>query len=179
MFHHPGQRYVDAKQIVAQEGMVFLPLIIHVYASGFEYGIYRAMRALLREFVDAVAAPDYLALLPYMQRTPERDKVLFALRLALRNRCQVATTLGYGPRYLHSTGQLHKGGPPTGVLLMFTADAPDDLPIPGEPFGFATLQRAQALGDFQALSAAGRRVLRLPLGYNIEQGLQHAVNNVL
>jgi hypothetical protein len=58
-------------------------------------------------------------------------------------------------------------------------DAPDDLPIPGEPFGFATLQRAQALGDFQALSAAGRRVLRLPLGYNIEQGLQHTVNNVL
>ena len=66
--------------------------------------------------------------------------------LALRNRCKVATTLGYGPRYLHATGQLHKGGPHTVVVLMFTADVPDDLPIPGEPLGFATLQRAQALG---------------------------------
>src|SRR5437870_2304136 len=66
--------------------------------------------------------------------------------LALRNRCKVATTLGYGPRYLHATGQLHKGGPHTVVVLMFTADVHDDLPIPGEPLGFATLQRAQALG---------------------------------
>jgi transaldolase/glucose-6-phosphate isomerase len=142
-------------------------------------GKYRTVRALLRAFVEAVAAPDYLALLPYMQCTPERHQVLLVLRLALRNRRKVATTLGYGPRYLHSTGQLHKGGPPTAVLLMFTAEAPEDLPIPGEPFGFATLQRAQALGDFRALSAAGRRVLRLHLGHNIEQGLQHIVNSVL
>jgi transaldolase/glucose-6-phosphate isomerase len=142
-------------------------------------GKYRTVRALLRAFVEAVAAPDYLALLPYIQCTPERHQVLLVLRLALRNSRKVATTLGYGPRYLHSTGQLHKGGPPSAVLLMFTADAPEDLPIPGEPFGFATLQQAQALGDFQALSAAGRRVLRLHLGHNIEQGLQHIVNSVL
>jgi hypothetical protein len=70
---------------------------------------------------------------------------------------------GYGPRYLHSTGQLHKGGPNTGVFVMITATPPEDLPIPGEPFSFGTLELAQAVGDFGALGAAGRRALRAHL----------------
>ena len=77
------------------------------------------------------------------------------MRLALRERRHVATTLGYGPRYLHSTGQLHKGGPNTGVFILFTAEAAADLPIPGQPYDFATLQRAQALGDFRSLNYQG------------------------
>jgi hypothetical protein len=142
-------------------------------------GKHRTVHALLRAFVGAVAAPDYLALLPYMQRAPERHKTLLALCLALRNRRKVATTLGYGPRYLHSTGQLHKGGPPTGVLIILTVEAAEDLFIPGEPFGFATLQQAQALGDFRALRAAGRRVLRIHLGRDIESGLERLLQSVL
>jgi transaldolase/glucose-6-phosphate isomerase len=81
-----------------------------------------------------------------------RHETWQALRGAVRNRLKVATTLGYGPRYLHSTGPLHKGGPNTGVFIVFTADAVEDIPIPGQPYGFAVLQRAQALGDFLALS---------------------------
>jgi transaldolase/glucose-6-phosphate isomerase len=142
-------------------------------------GQHRTVRALLRAFVGAVAAPDYLALLPYMRRAPERHKMLLDLCLALRNRHKVATTLGYGPRYLHSTGQLHKGGPPTGVMIMLTVEASEDVSIPGEPFGFATLQRAQAVGDFRALRAAGRRVLRIHLGRNVASGLERIVESVL
>ena len=70
---------------------------------------------------------------------------------------------GYGPRYLHSTGQLHKGGPPTGVFVLVSAAAAIDLPIPGQPYSFATLELAQALGDFASLASAGRRALHLHL----------------
>jgi hypothetical protein len=82
----------------------------------------------------------------------------------------VATTVGYGPRYLHSTGQLHKGGPNTGVFLQLVGDDPDDLPIPGEKFTFGVLKQAQALGDFQALRNHGRRVLRVQ-ARDVAQGL--------
>jgi hypothetical protein len=71
--------------------------------------------------------------------------------------------LGYGPRYLHSTGQLHKGGPPTGVFVIVTVTHTDDLPIPGEPYSFGVLEMAQALGDFTSLDRAGRRVLHVHL----------------
>jgi len=71
--------------------------------------------------------------------------------------------LGYGPRYLHSTGQLHKGGPNSGVFVLITARETQDVPIPGEPFSFETLEHAQALGDFQSLDAAGRRALHAHL----------------
>jgi hypothetical protein len=122
-------------------------------------------------------APDYLALLAYFQRTPARHEALQALRCGVRNRLMVATTLGYGPRYLHSTGQLHKGGPNTGVFIMFTADAPEDIPIPGQAYGFAALQRAQALGDFLALRHKQRRVIRIHLGSDIAGGLKRIVES--
>jgi hypothetical protein len=76
----------------------------------------------------------------------------------------IAVTLGYGPRFLHSTGQLHKGGPDTGIFLQLTAAEGPDLDIPGERYSFGTLRRAQAEGDLQTLAARGRRVLRLDLG---------------
>jgi hypothetical protein len=83
-------------------------------------------------------------------------------RLALRNAHRAATTVGFGPRFLHSTGQLHKGGPPTGVFLQVTDEGRDiDLPIPGKPYTFGTLIDAQALGDLQALRARRRRVARV------------------
>jgi len=115
---------------------------------------------------------DYFSLLAYMLKTPSREKNLQSIRMKLRNNLKVATTLGYGPRYLHSTGQLHKGGPNKGVYIIFTADARYDIPIPDEDYGFATLQRAQVLGDFRSLNNKERRVVRVHLGSDIERGLK-------
>jgi glucose-6-phosphate isomerase len=106
---------------------------------------------------------DYFAVLAYMTRTPERHELLQRVRLAIRDRHRVATTLGYGPRFLHSTGQFHKGGPDTGVFLQICAEK-DEYPIPGERYGFKALHRAQATGDYQVLERRGRRVLRIDLG---------------
>ena len=136
------------------------------------------MRDFLQAFVGQIKAPDYLALLSYVYHTPPRHETLQALRGALRDRFKVATTLGYGPRYLHSTGQLHKGGPNTGVFIMFTADAPEDIAIPGQPYGFATLHRAQALGDFLRLSRKQRRAMRVHLGSDIEGGLERIAESL-
>jgi glucose-6-phosphate isomerase len=105
---------------------------------------------------------DYIALLAYLTPHDATTASLQSLRTWLRDRTRRATTVGYGPRYLHSTGQLHKGGPPTPILVIFTT-AHEDLPIPAERFGFATLEMAQALGDLATLRAAQRRVLWLPL----------------
>jgi transaldolase/glucose-6-phosphate isomerase len=99
------------------------------------------------------------------------DRELQTLRHAVRDAKKVATTLGYGPRFLHSTGQLHKGGPNTGVFLQITCDDPDDLPIPGEKFSFGVLKQAQALGDFKVLAARNRRILRVHVGTDVIAGL--------
>jgi glucose-6-phosphate isomerase len=106
---------------------------------------------------------DYFALLAYVGPDPEIARELRSLRVAVRDRAHVATMLGYGPRYLHSTGQLHKGGSNTGVFVLLTADPAEDLPIPGESFSFGTLELAQALGDFESLGAEGRRALYVHL----------------
>jgi glucose-6-phosphate isomerase len=106
---------------------------------------------------------DYFALLAYLGPDVELQQRLQAFRMAVRGRTRAATMLGYGPRYLHSTGQLHKGGPNTGVFLVITAAPRADLPIPGEAFTFGTLEMAQALGDFASLDAAGRRALHVHL----------------
>jgi glucose-6-phosphate isomerase/transaldolase/glucose-6-phosphate isomerase len=90
----------------------------------------------------------------------------------VRERTRLATTLGYGPRYLHSTGQLHKGGPATSVLVLLAAEDDGDLPIPGERYGFATLTMAQALGDLATLRAAQRRALWIPLAGPVPAALE-------
>ncbi|MBI4485408.1 MAG: glucose-6-phosphate isomerase [Acidobacteria bacterium] len=108
-------------------------------------------------------ASDYFALLAYVGPDPELAGELRALRIAVRDRTRAATMFSYGPRYLHSTGQLHKGGPNTGVFVLMTSQPRADVPIPGEAFSFGTLELAQALGDFVALDAAGRRALHLHL----------------
>jgi transaldolase/glucose-6-phosphate isomerase len=119
-----------------------------------------------------LASPgDYLALCAYFLRTDARDQMLTRMRAAFRDRTRIATTVGYGPRFLHSTGQLHKGGANNGVFLQLTADSPLDLPVPGEPYTFATLRNAQALGDLQVLRRRGRRALRVHLGGDVEAGL--------
>ncbi len=102
---------------------------------------------------------DYFAINAYRAACNRTDAELQALRQAVRDRRHVATGLGYGPRFLHSTGQLHKGGPNQGVFLQVTCDEGPDLAIPGRGFSFGVLNRAQAQGDFQVLAGRGRRIL--------------------
>jgi hypothetical protein len=128
------------------------------------------LEAAIQALLGQVRAGDYVALLAFIAPGAERDRALNAIRLAIRDTYRVATTVGYGPRYLHSTGQLHKGGPNTGVFLQIVGDDPTDLPIPGEKFSFGVLKQAQALGDFQALRNHGRRVLRVQAA-DVAQGL--------
>lgn len=116
-------------------------------------------------------AGDYFALLAYVEDTSEIRSALQAVRLRLRDMRHVATTLGYGPRFQHSTGQEHKGGPNTGVFLQFVATDTVDVPIPDEPYTFSVLKQAQALGDLQSLEAHERRVIRIDLGTGIVSGL--------
>jgi transaldolase / glucose-6-phosphate isomerase len=117
-------------------------------------------------------AGDYIAMLDYIQETPENEELIQAIRTHLRDAIHVATTTGYGPRFLHSTGQLHKGGPPSGVFIQVTADNVVDVPLPNEAFTFGVLKQAQALGDFQSLSSRHRRAIRLHLGKDIAAGLR-------
>jgi glucose-6-phosphate isomerase/transaldolase/glucose-6-phosphate isomerase len=112
----------------------------------------------------AQAAPGkYLAIMAYLNPTPEIDQALTALRRRVTARYHIATTLGYGPRFLHSTGQLHKGGPDSGLFLQITAKHRQSLPIPGAPYTFEALADAQALGDLQALVSLGRPVASVRL----------------
>ena len=114
---------------------------------------------------------DYLAILAYVPMDPDVVERLQRIRVRLRDATGAATTLGFGPRFLHSTGQLHKGGPDTGVFLQLTARPSKDLPIPGWDETFETLIAAQALGDLQSLQRRGRRVLRLDMK-ELDAGLQ-------
>ena len=115
-------------------------------------------------FLRLLRPPDYFGLLAYLQPNTEAfADVLQALRHEVAIGTGCATTLGYGPRYLHSTGQLHKGGPNTGAFVIVTADAAQDLPIPGETYSFGVLELAQATGDFESLNRTGRRALHLHL----------------
>jgi len=136
----------------------------------------------LKAHLARVQAGDYFAVNAYVERTDASHQALQAIRLRVRDRKKVATTLGYGPRFLHSTGQLHKGGPNTGVFIQITSDDAEDLPIPGEPYTFGVLKAAQALGDFFSLTKRNRRTIRVHLGADVNaelKKLQAAVEKVL
>jgi hypothetical protein len=115
---------------------------------------------------------DYIAFLNYIEEIPEVDHKLQQIRTRLRDATHCATTVGYGPRFLHSTGQLHKGGSNTGVFFQLGAKDKTDFPVPGEAYTFSVLKEAQALGDFRALTARGRRVVRIDLGDDLLSGLE-------
>jgi transaldolase / glucose-6-phosphate isomerase len=106
---------------------------------------------------------DYVCLQAFVHETADADAALFDLARRAREETGCVVTTGYGPRYLHSTGQLHKGGPPTGLFLQIVDDTGEELPIPGQPFGFGRLIRAQAAGDYASLKERGRRVARVRL----------------
>jgi len=132
----------------------------------------------LNEFLNQARPGDYVAIQAYVKPDAEADAALQALRTHLRDRLKLATTVGYGPRFLHSTGQLHKGDAGHGLFIQFTADAPEDVPIPDEAgapdssISFGVLKMAQALGDAQALLDAGRRVIRFNLDSDVVAGIK-------
>jgi glucose-6-phosphate isomerase/transaldolase/glucose-6-phosphate isomerase len=119
----------------------------------------------LAELLAELRKGKYIAIMAYIRQTPEVDQVFTEFRRKIIERYNIATTFGYGPRFLHSTGQLHKGGPEKGLFLQITADHEEDLVIPGEPYTFGVVADAQALGDLQALQSLGRLVTRIHLGH--------------
>ncbi len=114
----------------------------------------------------------YLAILAYLTPSPKADAAIRALRKTLLTKHHLTTTAGYGPRYLHSTGQLHKGGPNSGLFLQLIEDMKPDVSIPGQPYTFGTLAQAQAVGDFQSLQARHRTVVRVRLGSRAAQSIK-------
>jgi hypothetical protein len=126
---------------------------------------------ILARFLEQARPGDYVALMAYLPERPQVEEMLQAIREHLRNHLHLATTLGYGPRFLHSTGQMHKGGSNTGLFLQLTADDAEDADVPGQPYTFGVLKRAQAQGDLEALRKHERRVMRIHLGGDVARGL--------
>jgi transaldolase/glucose-6-phosphate isomerase len=136
----------------------------------------------LKSHLNRIHAGDYFAVLGYIQMNAEHEQSLETLRHALRDTKHVATCLGFGPRFLHSTGQAYKGGPNSGVFLQITCDDAVELPVPGQKYTFGIVKAAQARGDFQVLAERGRRALRVHLGKDLKSGLatlQAAVRKAL
>jgi transaldolase/glucose-6-phosphate isomerase len=126
----------------------------------------------LREHLNRLAGGDYFALLAFIPMNSEHEARLQEIRHGLRDKKRVATCLGFGPRFLHSTGQAYKGGPNSGVFLQVTCDNAVDLPVPGQKYTFGVVKAAQARGDFQVLADRGRRALRVHLGKDVKAGLE-------
>jgi transaldolase / glucose-6-phosphate isomerase len=130
----------------------------------------RSLAGYLKAHLGRIKTGDYFALLAFIQMNAAHEKTLQAIRHAVRDHKQVATCLGFGPRFLHSTGQAYKGGPNSGVFLQVTCDDGVELPVPEQKFSFGVVKAAQARGDFQVLAERGRRALRVHL-HDVESGL--------
>ncbi len=136
-------------------------------ASGGE----KTLASYIKAHLARIKAGDYFAVLGYIQMDAEHEDALQILRHLVRDKKGVATCLGFGPRFLHSTGQAYKGGPNSGVFLQITCDDAVELPVPGQKFTFGVVKAAQARGDFQVLADRGRRALRVHLGKDVKAGL--------
>jgi transaldolase / glucose-6-phosphate isomerase len=131
----------------------------------------KSLAGYLQAHLWRIKAGDYFATLGYIQMNAEHEKALQAIRHALRDKKRVATCLGFGPRFLHSTGQAYKGGPNSGVFLQITCDDALELPVPGQKYTFGVVKAAQARGDFEVLAGRGRRALRVHLQKDVAAGL--------
>ncbi|HEY6554158.1 MAG TPA: transaldolase, partial [Vicinamibacteria bacterium] len=149
--------FADAKNVAALQSGV---------------GATPSLAAYLKAHLARVVAGDYVGLLAYLPMTRAHEEALQTPRHLVRDKKKVATCLGFGPRFLHSTGQGYKGGPNTGVFLQITCDDAEDLAVPGKPYTFGIVKAAQARGDFQVLADRGRRALRVHLGTDVAKGLQ-------
>ncbi len=146
-------------------GMSHGPL--RLYLAGGASSVQQALHG----FFKGANRGDYLGILAFVTEDEANDKALRRICTLISDRLQISSTVGYGPRYLHSTGQLHKGGPDEGNFLLLTSDSAEDTGIPGQPYTFGMLMRAQALGDFEALRKHRRRVLRVHLNGETQAGL--------
>src|SRR5712664_2617228 len=124
----------------------------------------------LKTLLDGAKPGAYFAIMAYTTRTPGSEAAIAAIRTAVRDKTKMATTAGYGPRFLHSTGQLHKGGPKTGLFLQIVQDDAKDVPIPGQPYSFSVLKQSQSLGDLESLTSRRLPVLRVTLGRDAATG---------
>ena len=138
----------------------------------------RSRTEMIAAQITGTHAGEYFALLAYLPSTPQIDEKLSTIQRRLRHATRRAVTLGYGPRYLHSTGQLHKGGPNKGVFFIITAEHTHDLNIPGADYSFATLNDAQAQGDMQALQTHERRAIRLHINGDVLAGLDKLLDAI-
>ncbi len=160
--YEQNQALPEAKPVLEENGLAL-------------YGPDQGMK-FAREYVAAFlqqSAPGcYIALMAYMERNAAHEAQLKELATVLGEHLRVPVTIGFGPRYLHSTGQLHKGGPEQALFVQITHDDAEDIPIPDHAYSFGVLKRAQALGDLRALQEMGRSILRLHLGVDVGDGLQ-------
>jgi transaldolase/glucose-6-phosphate isomerase len=140
-------------------------------ATGPEHSSDSPLKNYLRAHLARLGAGDYFALLGYVEMNADHESLLQTLRTTVRDHKRVATCLGFGPRFLHSTGQAYKGGPNSGVFLQVTCDDAQDLPVPGQKYTFGVVKAAQARGDFQVLADRKRRALRVHLGSDVKAGL--------
>jgi hypothetical protein len=132
----------------------------------------QTLAGILRAHLDQLGAGDYFATVAFLPMFAEHEAAIQEFRHKVRDQKHVATCLGFGPRFLHSTGQDYKGGPNTGVFLQITADHADDLGIPGQKYSFGVVIDAQAAGDLAVLESRGRRALRVHLGADVAAGLK-------
>jgi transaldolase/glucose-6-phosphate isomerase len=142
----------------------------------------RSLAGYLKAHLNRLKERDYFAMLAYVEMNDEHEQSLQRLRSVVRDQKRVATCLGFGPRFLHSTGQAYKGGPNSGVFLQVTCDDAKDLPVPDQKYTFGIVKAAQARGDFEVLNERGRRALRVHLGADVSEGLARlkaAVNDAL
>jgi glucose-6-phosphate isomerase len=143
-----------------------------------DHALGSTLDAAIAAHLKKVRAGDYVAITQYFVESAEAEALVQQLRLAVRTKTHAASTTGYGPRFLHSTGQLHKGGGNNGVFLQLTSQDARDVAIPREPFGFSILKQAQALGDLESLVKHGRRAVRVDLGLDVVAGLKRLLKAV-
>jgi transaldolase/glucose-6-phosphate isomerase len=142
-------------------------------------GADKTLGGYLRAHLGRIHSGDYFCLLAYIEMNDAHEAALQKMRHAVRDKNRVATCLGFGPRFLHSTGQAYKGGPNSGVFLQVTCDDANDIPVPEQKYTFGTVKAAQARGDFQVLAERGRRALRVHLSGDLQSGLSKLSNALL
>jgi transaldolase / glucose-6-phosphate isomerase len=170
------------KPVIDRDGIKLFTDTKNAEALAKAAGNDQSLVGFLRAHLNRVQTGDYFALLAYLQMNGANEDKLQAIRHMLRDSKRVATCLGFGPRFLHSTGQAYKGGPDSGVFLQITCDDAVDLAIPGQRYTFGIVKAAQARGDFQVLAERNRRALRVHLGEDVQKGLvtlQGAIKQVL
>ncbi len=163
------------KPIIEEAGIKLFTDDKNAAALSQAAGSDRSLKNYLRAHLGRLGTNDYFAVLGYLEMNAEHESLLQDLRMTVRDRKHVATCLGFGPRFLHSTGQAYKGGPNSGVFLQVTCDDAQDLPVPGQKYTFGVVKAAQARGDFQVLADRNRRALRVHLGSDVKAGLAKLV----